>query len=41
MISNFHKLQVEIVSVTDIKPYASNARAHSHRQVQRIVESIK
>lgn len=38
---NFDKLQIEIVSIAAIKPYANNARTHSHRQVQRIVESIK
>lgn len=41
MPTNFHELQIEIVSVADLRPYTNNARAHTARQIKRIVESIK
>lgn len=41
MESCLKNLSVELVDIELIKPFSSNARAHSRKQIQRIVGSIK
>jgi len=41
MTSNIRELQVEVVSISSLRPYERNARAHSKRQIGKIAASIK
>ena len=36
-----HKLQVEMVNISELVPYAKNSRTHSDQQIDQIAKSIK
>jgi ParB-like chromosome segregation protein Spo0J len=38
---NMHSPSIEMLSVTELRPYSGNARTHSKRQVGQIVDSIR
>ena len=41
MVEQMHKLEVEVVSVAALRPYARNPRTHSSKQIQQIANSIR
>ena len=41
MIEQTHGLEVEMMSVAALKPYARNPRQHSAKQIRQIADSIR
>jgi len=35
------KLKIQMTAISDLKPWATNARTHSKKQVRQIAESIQ